>query len=70
MQSDTPPGKRQAPPERPKAQPRQTPPSTDMQPDDAGTPASGQESDAPGTAGGPPLKQAPHDKTDPRSGRR
>jgi hypothetical protein len=41
-----------------------------MQPDDAGTPASGQESDAPGTAGGPPLKQAPHDKTDPRSGRR
>ena len=69
MQSDTPPGKQQAPAERPKAQPRQTP-STDMQPDDAGTPASGQEGGVPGTAGGPPLKQAPRDKTDPRSGRR
>jgi hypothetical protein len=53
-------------PERPSAKPASSVPATDMQPEDAGTPASG--ADGRGTAAEPAMKQT--SKTSDESGDR
>jgi hypothetical protein len=67
MPSKDPSGQRPAPPERPAAQRNRTP-APDMQPEDAGTPASGQDPEQPGTSEKPALKQT--GKTDSETGSR